>query len=83
MTKSEWQSTMRVTDDFDWAKDVFGNCDEDTSDWAHVLEYESGIIVKLKDGRFYSVIGNTDYTSNSLSVVENHLWHDFASHEVY
>jgi hypothetical protein len=82
MTFEEWQDTRAVTEDFGWALDAFGNIDDDTSDWQYVVEYDPGVIVRLKNGQYYTHVVRDEYTGD-LETVERHLWEDFASHEVY
>ena len=78
---ARWARTRTKTHDFQDALLAFGDPDADTSEWSHVLEYESGVIVALKSGEYYTHVGTREYTGD-LATVERRLWEDHASHEL-
>lgn len=77
---ARWVRTRSVSDNFRDARLAFGDLDADCDEWDHVLQYESGVIVALKSGEFYTHVGTREYTGD-LATVERRLWEDHASHE--
>jgi hypothetical protein len=81
MTFDEWRQTKEPAQQGleTWVvEDHFGYVPKD---WVEVLTYDPGVIVELRDGKYFTHIDRSEYTG-TLEEMEERLWDEYAQGEV-
>lgn len=77
MTYDQWVATERTHNDLSVADTAFGYVPDGA---VEVVEYSPGVMVRLKDGKYFTHVGRSEYTGE-LDVVRRRMWDEYAEIE--
>ena len=78
MTFEDWKATRERVQCVNIIEDQFGYLPEGAE---AAVVYDPGVVAELKDGRYFTHIGRSEYTG-TLDELEQRLWDEHAKHEV-